>query len=121
MSSGFFGKNAPTTGTNLIEASHSGIEFAMANGRASTVLHYIRTLVAAPHAGARSDGALLEQFIRRRHEEAFATMVQRYGGLVLSVCRRVPGHEQRQTRASIPTREGATGRAIDPANPRGLR
>src|SRR5436853_3758719 len=50
------GKTIPAAGTNLIEVSHARIEFAMANGRASTVLHYIRRLVAAPHAGARSDG-----------------------------------------------------------------
>jgi RNA polymerase sigma-70 factor (ECF subfamily) len=35
------------------------------------------------------DGELLERFVRRHEEAAFAALVQRHGPMVLSVCRRV--------------------------------
>jgi RNA polymerase sigma factor (sigma-70 family) len=41
-----------------------------------------------------TDEALLAQFTAQREEAAFAVLVQRYGGLVLGVCRRVLQHEQ---------------------------
>src|SRR5262245_53314407 len=37
----------------------------------------------------RSDGELLTLFVRRRDEEAFATVVRRHAPMVLGVCRRV--------------------------------
>src|SRR5947209_20429021 len=36
-----------------------------------------------------SDSRLLEQFIHRRDEAAFATLMERHGPMVLGVCRRV--------------------------------
>src|SRR5262249_36002962 len=36
-----------------------------------------------------SDGQLLERFATRHDEAAFATLMQRHGPLVLSVCRRL--------------------------------
>jgi RNA polymerase sigma factor (sigma-70 family) len=42
----------------------------------------------------RSDRQLLEAFLARRDETSFAALVERYGGLVLGVCRRVLGHRQ---------------------------
>jgi RNA polymerase sigma factor (sigma-70 family) len=44
--------------------------------------------------GDRTDGWLLERFAVQRDEAAFAALVQRYGPLVLSACRRVLQHEQ---------------------------
>lgn len=43
---------------------------------------------------AASDGELLERFVRQRDEAAFAAVVRRHGPMVLSVCRRVLGHDQ---------------------------
>src|SRR5579871_4041877 len=41
-----------------------------------------------------SDRDLLQRYVDRRDEAAFAALVQRYGPLVLGVCRRVLGHAQ---------------------------
>ncbi|HKB37177.1 MAG TPA: sigma-70 family RNA polymerase sigma factor, partial [Gemmataceae bacterium] len=41
----------------------------------------------APHDG--SDGQLLDRFVTAREEGAFTTLLQRYGPMVLHVCRRV--------------------------------
>ena len=54
------------------------------------VLH--RTL-SAPGVGL-ADGELLARFVSSRDEAAFEVLVRRHGPMVLSVCRRVLGHEQ---------------------------
>lgn len=41
---------------------------------------------------ALSDGNLLERFVRRREEAAFAALVRRHGPMVLAVCRRLLRH-----------------------------
>jgi RNA polymerase sigma factor (sigma-70 family) len=41
-----------------------------------------------------TDGQLLETFIARREDAAFAALVRRHGPMVLAVCRRVLRHEQ---------------------------
>src|SRR5262245_34572564 len=43
---------------------------------------------------ALADAALLERFIKLGDQASFVVLVQRYGPLVLSVCRRVLRHEQ---------------------------
>jgi DNA-directed RNA polymerase specialized sigma24 family protein len=48
----------------------------------------------SPAFDALSDGQLLEMFVRRREESAFAALVRRHGPMVLSVCRRVLRHSQ---------------------------
>src|SRR5262245_32206696 len=61
----------------------------MANAQLSGVMRYLRRIVAAPDEGEPTDGQLLEQFVRRREESAFATLMRRHGPMVLGVCRRV--------------------------------
>jgi RNA polymerase sigma factor (sigma-70 family) len=67
-----------------MSGSHSGLQGA------------VRTLrrVAERGDGAfSSDGELLERYIRQRDETAFASLVERHGGMVLNVCRRLLAHE----------------------------
>lgn len=42
----------------------------------------------------RGDDQLLDAFAHKQDESAFTVLVRRYGGLVMSVCRRTLGHEQ---------------------------
>jgi RNA polymerase sigma factor (sigma-70 family) len=42
----------------------------------------------------RADRQLLERFVTRREEEAFAAILERHGPLVLGLCRRLLEHEQ---------------------------
>jgi len=55
----------------------------------SRALRHIRRLIHLPPATDLADGALLARFVAQRDEAAFAELVQRYGPLVLGLCRRV--------------------------------
>lgn len=48
-----------------------------------------RRLLPYREAMAQTDGQLLERYLQRRDEQAFAALVERYGSLVLGVCERV--------------------------------
>jgi RNA polymerase sigma factor (sigma-70 family) len=61
----------------------------MANADLDSVLRHIRGLVAAEDLGALPDRELLDRFVRRRDEAAFAALVRRHGALVLGICRRL--------------------------------
>jgi RNA polymerase sigma factor (sigma-70 family) len=58
-----------------------------------TVLRHIRYLVGTDAGQELSDAQLLERFVGRREESAFAALLQRHGQLVWSVCRQVLHHE----------------------------
>ena len=47
-----------------------------------------------PPCDEASDRQLLERFVRRRDQPAFAALLRRHGPMVLGVCRRVLRHEQ---------------------------
>jgi RNA polymerase sigma factor (sigma-70 family) len=66
----------------------SGRTEAMANADLGSVLDHIRRLAGRDG----SDAELLQDFAARHEEGAFAAIVQRYGRLVLGVCRRVLGN-----------------------------
>src|SRR5437588_6653039 len=56
----------------------------MAVRQLAPVLHYLRRA-----SGEAPDVRLLEQFVQRGDEAAFATLLQRYGPMVFGVCRRI--------------------------------
>ncbi len=61
-------------------------------GRSETVLGHLQQMLAAHRADDQPDGQLLERFVTQQEEQAFTTLVQRHGPLVLRVCRRLLGH-----------------------------
>jgi RNA polymerase sigma factor (sigma-70 family) len=61
----------------------------MAAASLGTVLRHLRTLTGRGAGAERTDGELLQAFVRRRDQTAFATLVRRHGPMVQGVCRRV--------------------------------
>ena len=45
------------------------------------------------HGGTADDDEMLDRFLRQRDKDAFETLVQRHGRMVLGVCRRVLRNE----------------------------
>ena len=60
----------------------------MDNRQVGKALKYLRQ-ISGPVDGGRLDAELLERFVAAHDEAAFARLVERYGPLVLGVCRRV--------------------------------
>ncbi|HEY7308607.1 MAG TPA: sigma-70 family RNA polymerase sigma factor [Gemmataceae bacterium] len=60
----------------------------MSKHQAEIVLSHIRRFTAA-ESGPQDDRHLLERFAQQREEAAFAALLDRYGPMVLRVCRRV--------------------------------
>jgi RNA polymerase sigma factor (sigma-70 family) len=54
-----------------------------------SVLQYIRGAAEAEKLGGLPDRELLQRFVERHEEAAFAVLMQRHGPMVLGVCRRV--------------------------------
>src|SRR5688572_14848779 len=61
--------------------------FAMATQTAETLLRSVRALATGQVAG-ESDRQLLDHFVNRRDEAAFAALLERHGPMVMGVCRR---------------------------------
>ncbi len=59
-----------------------------------TAVRRLRYQMAAHHGQEQSDEKLVSAYCDHRDDVAFATLVRRYGPMVLGVCRRVLGHEQ---------------------------
>ncbi len=55
------------------------------------VVQQLHKLTGRPAREEPSDGEMIERFVARREESAFAVLVRRHGPLVLRVCRRVLG------------------------------
>jgi DNA-directed RNA polymerase specialized sigma24 family protein len=63
----------------------------MATDTLAGVLRYIRFVSSTNECDEESDDQLLKQFVGKRDEAAFATLLQRHGRLVFGVCRQVLG------------------------------
>src|SRR5436190_13821110 len=61
----------------------------MANDSLGMVLRRLRRWVGGGVAEDENDAQVLERFATRQDEAAFASLMQRHGPLVLSVCRRM--------------------------------
>jgi RNA polymerase sigma factor (sigma-70 family) len=64
----------------------------MPTGQVNSVIRHVRSAALLREAGTLTDGQLLERFLARRDEAAFAALVRRHGPMVLGVCRRVLGN-----------------------------
>ena len=64
----------------------------MAAAQINTLIQHLRRAVLLEDEAGRTDGELLESFICRKDEAAFAALVRRHGPMVLSVCRRIIGN-----------------------------
>jgi RNA polymerase sigma factor (sigma-70 family) len=58
-------------------------------GQLGTMGHYLRVLAGSRSDPPQPDGQLLARYVANRDEAAFAALVDRYGPLVLGVCKRV--------------------------------
>jgi RNA polymerase sigma factor (sigma-70 family) len=61
----------------------------MATRRLSVVVEHLRRLAPKGETNSLSDPELLRRFVREGDQDAFQTLVGRYGPMVLGVCRRV--------------------------------
>ncbi|HTU22681.1 MAG TPA: sigma factor [Gemmataceae bacterium] len=61
----------------------------MSKREAEIVLRHIRRLTSAPPKESASDRELLERFLVRRDEAAFAALLERHGAMVLRMCQRI--------------------------------
>ncbi len=59
----------------------------MASGPSAAVANQLRALFQGGTVAGLTDGQLLDHFVRRRDEAAFAALVERHGPMVLRVCR----------------------------------
>src|SRR5438132_9591895 len=64
----------------------------MSGRLAVPMLHQLRSLLAR-REGLTPDAELIQRYLDRREEMAFATLVQRHGPMVLNVCRSVLHHQ----------------------------
>ena len=60
----------------------------MRQGQSDAVVRHLRRLAGKPLTQC-TDAQLLQQFVARRGEEAFASLLRRHGGLIRTVCRHI--------------------------------
>src|SRR5579871_2612785 len=60
----------------------------MASRQLSKVLQHIRHVMTGQAAREETDGQLLQRFVAHHDESAFRLLLDRYGPMVMGVCRR---------------------------------
>jgi len=65
----------------------------MATAQIGNLLWHLRAIASRADGPVRTDGELLECFLARRDDDAFAALVRRHGPMVLGVCRRTLRNE----------------------------
>jgi hypothetical protein len=66
----------------------------MSRSALAAEIRHLRRAMAAQRHRDESDEQLLRAFLDHRDDSAFAVLVRRHGPMVMSVCRRVLGHQQ---------------------------
>src|SRR5438105_12355213 len=61
----------------------------MTTGQTSRVFRHLYQIALLRDGGGMSDGQLLDSFLARRDDAAFAALVKRHGRMVFAVCRRI--------------------------------
>jgi RNA polymerase sigma factor (sigma-70 family) len=59
-----------------------------------SILHYINRIACPEELWNATDSQLLERFVERRNEDAFALLVRRHGPMVLGICQRALSQPQ---------------------------
>jgi RNA polymerase sigma factor (sigma-70 family) len=75
----------------------------MAGEQAGPIVRYLRKIVTDPQSDKQSDRQLLQKFLSRQDEVAFAALVRRHGSMVMAVCQSILHHEQDSQDASQAT------------------
>src|SRR5665213_4033431 len=66
----------------------------MSDSAVHVLMRHLHRLASPNRAGIGNDRQLLERFSSQRDQDAFSTLVSRYGPLVFGVCQRVLSHRQ---------------------------
>jgi RNA polymerase sigma factor (sigma-70 family) len=66
----------------------------MSQARLRSFIRLLGNIACRREGGGLSDADLLERFVGARDEAAFETLVWRYSGMILGLCRRVLGREE---------------------------
>jgi DNA-directed RNA polymerase specialized sigma24 family protein len=98
----------------------------MAAHHLAPVLQHIRAIADPTPTADLGDGPLLNRFVHRGDEAAFAELVRRHGPLVLGVCRRILGdahaaEDAFQATFLLLAKKGRSVAAAGPARPMALR
>ena len=64
----------------------------MASNQLNKVIHHLRRAIGAPEGAEMTDGQLLQRFVAQQDDAAFTLILERYGPMVLGVCRRAVGN-----------------------------
>ena len=59
------------------------------NSSSNRLVRCVRQLAATKESACVADGELLERFLQRRDQAAFAMLVRRHGPMVLRLCKRI--------------------------------